>query len=292
MSAAEATFNVNDSLEVHIFLQEVRFLPPEPPAARALTGQADLGPTARPEILRIIQHDPALAALLLSTAQSRAGRDDGLIVTLDQAVDALSDLDLRGVCLAVANRLGSQHVDRMVSDMIARHSCFVARGAGRLAAYCPDLDPGASYAAGLVHDLGLLALWVFAPREADSLWGVIQRRGVSPLIAEEAHGVNHQEIGISLAQHWRLPPVLSEVLGCHHTPDASLCHLPVVSAVHLADCLAVEMGWGPYPDRFFCPPEDIALQTLDLHPAELAGWRDGMARWADAHRSWPSPPAS
>lgn len=287
MTAADATFNVNDSLEVHLFLQEVRFLPPEAHAARALTGQADLGPTARPRILRIIRRDPALAALLLSKAQSRAA-SGGQIVTLDQALAALSDLDLRAVCLAVANRLGSHHLDRAVSDMITRHSWFVAQGASRLAAYCPDLDEDATYTAGLVHDLGLIALWVFAPQEADSLWGVIQRRGVSPLIAEEAHGVNHQEIGISLAQHWRLPPLISEVLGCHHTPDASLCHLPVVCAVHLADCLAVEMGWGPYPDRFFCPPEDIALQTLDLHPAELAGWREGMARWADAHRTGPS----
>jgi HD-like signal output (HDOD) protein len=233
--------------------------------------------------LQVARYDPALTARLLATAHYVGSSDGPLVTTLGQAVDTLSDMELRGLCLSVRNWLrkpGERTLDPWASQAIIRHSRFVARGAARLARGNEPLTEDEAFTAGLIHDLGLLAIWFFAPQEADSLWGVIQRRGVSPLLAEEAHGVNHQEVGISLAQHWGLPPQFSEALGCHHNPDAALCHLPLVCAIHLADCLAVEMGWGPYPDRCVCPPEKIALEVLELTPADLADWRDGMDRWA------------
>jgi HD-like signal output (HDOD) protein len=59
----------------------------------------------------------------------------------------------------------------------------------------------------------------------------------------------HQEAGQALAGHWDLPPMLAEVMGCHHNPDPESTYFEITGLVSLADCLACEMGFdgGIYP---------------------------------------------
>ncbi len=68
-------------------------------------------------------------------------------------------------------------------------------------------------------------------------------------------GFDHQELGLALAEHWGLPPVLTEVVARHHCPGPSLTHAELVAAVHVADCLA-----GSGDDT---PPEAPLPQAMD-----------------------------
>lgn len=55
-------------------------------------------------------------------------------------------------------------------------------------------------------------------------------------------GLPNSEVGKALAEHWKLPAVLAQVISRHHALHAGLDFFPMVSAAHAANYLAHGLG--------------------------------------------------
>jgi hypothetical protein len=89
-------------------------------------------------------------------------------------------------------------------------------------------------------------------------------------------GFSHCETGRVLAEAWRLPDEMREVIACHHDLDMSAQSAPLVAVVHLCDllCRMRELGYGYYESRridFMHNPAwtilsetDGKIRTMDL----------------------------
>jgi hypothetical protein len=100
---------------------------------------------------------------------------------------------------------------------------------------------GVAYTAGLIHDVGkLLIATQRRPRDGDLASGLLAAGGCAR--ERELLGFDHAEAGAALAEHWGLPPALTEPLRHHHDPAAAASETDLVIAVAAADLLAHELA--------------------------------------------------
>ncbi len=127
-----------------------------------------------------------------------------------------------------------------------RHSVAVAVLAERLAREVGRGQDDAVFTAGVLHDIGKLAVATFV---AGASRAILERaRGGASLVGaeQEVLGVTHAEVGAAVAEAWRMPPVVVAVARWHHAPGAAPAGTDAVpiQLVHLADALAHALGLG------------------------------------------------
>lgn len=250
------------------------------------------------DVVDIISADPALAARVLRLC-ARSDRGRSLkIASIEKAVVLMGFDAVRAACLSVQmfDLLGQDtpaaagpdvpHFDRIV---FWRHCLAAAILAERLAvlpACRGQMDRGEAFTAGLMHDLGHLALHAALPRAFDRVIGIADAQG-APIdrVSRKLIGLDTHEVARRLGERWGLPPRLVECLWLHGQHGASLPESVPTALIHvvtLADLLARQAHVAP-PGQ---PPDDAttALQALDLQP-EDAGRLTADIHQEVAHRA-------
>ena len=92
-----------------------------------------------------------------------------------------------------------------------------------------------AYTAGIIHNLGIVALNTRMATEFQKILAAIKNKPVSMRNTEiERFGTSHCEIGLCIAQKWNFPDVYCEVIANHHSPleaemDPALCAIVNIS---------------------------------------------------------------
>jgi HD-like signal output (HDOD) protein len=186
---------------------------------------------------------------------------------LEEAIQRLGQREIyRLAALALTGRWMNMPVDGFgweASDF-CRFSLVTAVAAEYLAEQSGTVEPQTAYTAGLVHEVGKLALaYSCAP-----YFGEIRQRqrekGISWLAAERAVlGFTHAEVGATLLRGWNFPDMLVAVTRYNPpAPDVPATALPLVMNVHAAKFLAATMGPGAGLDSFL----------FELNTPLLAEW--------------------
>jgi HD-like signal output (HDOD) protein/CheY-like chemotaxis protein len=195
------------------------------------------------EIGVIIARDPAMTAKLLKLVNSAFF---GLRRQVSDPVDAVNYLGLdtiKSLVLAVnafSSYEGISH--KAISfEKLWSHSLRVAEVAKRIAR---EQDSARSvseecFIAGLLHDLGKLALIANLPEEYGKVVTLQQAEQIPLFQAEESiFGANHADVGGYLLSLWGLSTAVVEAISFHHEPagSGSGSFSPTV-AVHAANYL-------------------------------------------------------
>ena len=115
------------------------------------------------------------------------------------------------------------------------------------------LPPLECYTAGLLHDIGRLALLTAYPRQYEELLQGFDGESADLVAMEnERFGVDHTEAGSWLAARWKLPPTIIEVIAGHHERiNGPLGQLTAVkTACRLADLLGFAVSPSSKPPDF------------------------------------------
>lgn len=227
------------------------------------------------EFESVVRLDTALAASTLRLANSAyfsAGHSK--VDTLEEAIQRLGQREIyRLAALALTGRWMNMPVDgfRWEASDFCRFSLVTAVAAEYLAEESGQVDPQAAYTAGLVHEVGKLAM-AFS---CASFFGEIRRtqkdRGVSWLAAERAVlGYTHAEVGAKLLRCWNFPEALVAVAQHNPpTPGAPASALPLIMHVHAAKFLAASMGPGAGEDALLFELNGSMLIEWGFPPATL-----------------------
>jgi putative nucleotidyltransferase with HDIG domain len=126
------------------------------------------------------------------------------------------------------------------------HSLATALTAAEVAKHLGVRDPADAFTAGLLHDLGKVVLGNFIDVDLNEIMGLVRSEEVSFDEAERAVlGMDHAEVAAILLHNWKLPQEIVDAVRWHHRPalwegeDDTL-----VSIVHLADVLCMDIGFG------------------------------------------------
>jgi putative nucleotidyltransferase with HDIG domain len=198
------------------------------------------------EIAGVLRLDPAFGAQVLRLANSAAYGAAVRIASLAEAVLRLGTERLRALVMTVGLSLYLRGVRKQQAHRACwQHSVACAFVAEEIGATC-GLGREHAYTAGLLHDVGRLALLVGYPRAYADLVAASRQGGLALLEAERAmFDVDHCEAGLHLARDWGFPEALCEVIARHHDepPPAGLTPVAVVSlACRLTDALGFRVA--------------------------------------------------
>jgi putative nucleotidyltransferase with HDIG domain len=190
------------------------------------------------QLVEVLERDAVLAAQVLRVAGSAAyggwGQND---ISLKVAVVRLGVRSLASVVWEVAAGMRVFRSARYAAAMeqIRTHSTMCAHLC-RLVASRKALSPETAFLCGLLHDIGMAAtLLVLSDRPKEE-------PSISPLVLDEVLRQTHQEVSGMIAQLWKLPAEVQEVLANHHSFPVNQSPKPLSAAVALAEDLSQKLG--------------------------------------------------
>lgn len=207
------------------------------------------------ELIDIIRGDFALTAQILKIANSVVFSPLQPIASVDRAVSYLGEVYIVGIAL---NQGAAEVFNSPLTGYegqrrdLWRHQLYCAIAARIICRFAKKpIEADLAFTGGLLHDIGKAILSEFIQKSAEEIIsGIATERYEDYKDAEEKlFGTNHVEVGLVLAEHWKLPQVLQEIIRHHHTPAAAPPeHQALVYAVHFGDALSMMAGFDTGSD--------------------------------------------
>ena len=166
----------------------------------------------------VLRGDPATSAKLLRLVNSPYFGIPGGVNDVARAIPFVGFNTLYQLVLSISVletlRVGAGGLDPRA---LWTHSLTVAVAARELAQEVRFNDPGACFTAGLLHDMGKIALAKLDPDRLSAACAMMRSEGVTQDVAERKHGLMpHDTIGSRLARQWKFPASLAVPIEHHH----------------------------------------------------------------------------
>lgn len=252
----------------------VAHLPSLPQTLIKLLALCQSDDTGMAELAQLIGSEPAMAAKVLSVAHSAAYHHGDQQLNLLQASNTLGTGLIKVLVMSesVFQAFNAfNHTGSVDLRQFWKHSLQVAVIAKDLARQVDASLVDEAYLAGLLHDVGRLALLAAAPQFYQSS---VMLADDTLLCDAERHSlrISHTEAGAWLCRQWRLSNALAESVLYHHAEAGRLQDTHTLTRlVHLAHRLS------ELPQAIPAMPEDFACEFA-LTPAQL----DAVRQNADA----------
>ncbi len=258
----------------HLSLEEVtenlKDLPTLPAIVMEILNTLDNEDIDTAELAHKVTQDLALTAKTLRYANSPFYSTLIKVTTIQQAISLMGFDTVRQLVLSAAlsgcfpenNCKGFDH------KAFWRHSNAVAF-TSKLIARRMNFNEDVAFTAGLLHDIGLLALVSLYPRQFEEVLSYRKEHLATQYEAEKKIlGVDHASVGEALAEEWHFSDVMRHTIAAHHQPDQpGRGFLP--SIVHIADGIAHMLSANASDGSQTISVNVVSWDSLKLDQASL-----------------------
>ena len=244
-------------------------VPPFPQVATKVLQLISNDNSSLAQLSSLITADQAFSTEILTIANSPLYAFRTQVASILQGIATLGLDRLKGIAVTVALRgyLG-RSLETPALRALWRHSLACAFLAETSAAYSL-LSVGAAYTAGIMHDIGRVALAIVHPEEYTALLqsGVASQ---SDLLEREKglFGIDHCELGRQLSTDWRLPSLLADVTFRHHATTTPISGNEPLGSVCFACKAADAIGYAVAPS-LSCSFREL-LDAFPNHRSEFS----------------------
>jgi HD-like signal output (HDOD) protein len=194
----------------------------------------------------IVMRDSALSASVLKAANSAAAGFQMPAASVKEALKRVGESALLKIALAHASQeaLGGEVLEYGLEEGDAWHGALAgALAAEEISKYTHKGDPNVAFTAGLLRDIGKLAMGLVVP--PDQVISVLSD-GDSDVTTRERFewGFDHAQVGAALGRSWGLPDELLNGIRFHHNPPMGDMAEDLYDIIHCADNLAMTLGYG------------------------------------------------
>jgi putative nucleotidyltransferase with HDIG domain len=256
-------------------LEAVEALPPLPAVALRVMEVAQNPKSSASDLALVVSSDPGLSGRLLRVVNSAAYRRAREITSVQEALVTVGFVQARNMAIsgAIAGAYAPDALNVLFRiDVFWRHSIAVAFKAAELAGRGRRLDVPSAFTAGILHNMGRLAMFYADPAGLDQAVAEAMQRDVTlEEVEQELLGFDHAEIGGRLATRWNLPEPIRTAIAHHHEE--------VEGEASLAGCVAAA-------DRYVCangllpgyvvPPKPGETRAVAQDYAHLAKQVDAL----------------
>jgi putative nucleotidyltransferase with HDIG domain len=262
------------------YLDHIKHLPPPPTVMIQLINLFRRQDADLDEIVELLRRDAALAAEILRRCNNSFMTDDDEAASdINDAVFRLGFYEVYQVTVTLFS-LRMLHIEkeapRFPAEQLRRHSTITGIASGELALEL-NMSEGVAFTAGLLHDIGKLALALAEGAPYGKIIQDCEQAGTSLAEAEKAHfGFNHTELGGRLLQRWGVPEeVVLPALG--HNDPAQPGEMQYVAITNLASRLANRIEQkkpsGPFLEM---PDVKPLVEFLGLRKEQVMAWEKAV----------------
>jgi len=217
MTLATETSQASEATELRWDLDRI---PPFPAIALKALNLMSGTDTSLLELCNLIRSDVAFSTAVLKIANSPLVGFPKNVTSVLQASMLLGFHRLRNVVITLGLKAYLRASFTPLIRSCWHHSVACAIIAERSAKW-RFLDKDFAYTAGILHDIGRVAMATVMP---EAYARVIERGADQPqdiLQSElELCGIDHCQAGLSLVTAWNLPDAFLAIAACHHDPEA------------------------------------------------------------------------
>jgi HD-like signal output (HDOD) protein len=200
------------------------------------------------QLSELISSDPAFASEVLMIANSALYAPRFPVSSILQAIAVLGANHLQGLCLTVGVRtyLGKS-LSHPSMRALWRHNLACALIAEQIAS-AGFMDRSIAYTAGIMHDIGRMALAVIRPKEYAALLESHTGSPSSILQCErDLFGWDHCETGRQLTIDWELLPDFEDIVSGHHSSVQNQDSWGMSELINLSCRMADTAGFAAFP---------------------------------------------
>jgi len=225
------------------------------------------------EIEKVMINDQSMTTKILKMVNSAYYAIPGGVTTVSRAIAYLGFDTVNQLVLgsSIISALDVEDSDVFNLKAFWQHSLGVAMAAEIISDEMGVQKQADLFTAGLVHDMGKIALAVIAPETLAKSCEIAKNENISLYEAESQIGLPlHTEIGGLLAKKWKLPVAIQTAIRFHHTLDPAkrtgvlTDHNKIIDIVSLANLLIHALKFGNSGhDKIVGAPKNL-LERLDL----------------------------
>lgn len=251
----------------------LRQIPPLPQVALRAMALIRDPDSSRAALAQVLSLDQGMTGRFLSMVNSAYYGLSRRITSVDEAIGFLGyERVNEAVFAASTNQYLTRPLPAYALDgaMSWQHAVAVATGSDHIAR-ARDLPQSDAYVAGLLHDVGKLALDLLLQHRADWPTNVEDGGEAEAWTEVERHstGHDHAELGATIVRSWNLPDRVVAAVAYHHLPSAAGEDLRFVSAVHIANAAALMGGIGLGVDGLRYALDPVAFECLAWSDEEM-----------------------
>ncbi|MCP4677655.1 MAG: HDOD domain-containing protein [Deltaproteobacteria bacterium] len=256
-------------------LRKMEALPTLPTAVAKLAAVLNDDRVGAAQFEKIVRPDPALTMNLLKLANSAyfgARREIGSVR------QSIAFLGIKRVFELAASAWFSQSLPEKIPgyEITAKsfflHCLSVGALAEQLAVEAAMKPPEMVFTAGLLHDVGKLAVGALMLERSEEILSEMGSGDLSFYAAEaKVLRTDHTEIGEALVREWSLPEEIAWAARWHHEPSKAPAHVDrdLIDLVHLADGMAHSLGFGADIGELSRVIDNQSMERLILGAEEM-----------------------
>lgn len=200
-------------------------------------------------IAHYVEQDVAISTKVVRVANSPMFGLRIPVASISQAIMTIGLARVTNIVLGVSIFSKFVYLRTLARDFLEkfwRHSAATATLARAVASRAKLNFQEMEFLAGLVHDIGKLAMLQAEPERFRILLERIESGASDELDTEQQiFGATHAEAGELIANLWRLPSFVQGAIRLHHEQSCPVEEVaPLVAVVRVADCFAEELGYG------------------------------------------------
>ncbi len=204
------------------------------------------------ELEDLIKMDPGLTAKILKVANSALYARQREIKTLQMAITLLGFKNIKSlIILMTASNLFAKQKHSAFYKEFWKHSVLTAFIAKEVAhKEMRTVSKDESFLAGLLHDIGKVALFHVQTEEYEKLLAKKEETGeTSSFLEKEFFGASHKEVGASILHNWNFPAIYVDTAREHGMENITSEHRSLILCVSIADTISDIISWEKIPDR-------------------------------------------
>jgi putative nucleotidyltransferase with HDIG domain len=250
------------------YVQKIENLPTLPLTAQKIMNLNNDSSLSIEKLTNIVERDPAIAAKILSFANSAFFGFRYQTTDLDNAIMRIGFNNVKSIAVGISV-LSFLDDSKKTSDYkrLFNHSIAVSLAARFIADH---IKAGIEdiLIEGLLHDLGYLILNRYFPDINQNILDSLNNEG--SLLDAEQNILNstHAEVGYWLAIQWNLPESILNTILYHHTPYLGK-NAKQLALIHIADYVVAKNGYSPFEQDPHYPLDQSSLDILSISDTDL-----------------------
>lgn len=278
-------------LTLERLVADISDLPTMPAAALAVIRETDSAVSNARSISKHLVQDQSLATRVLRLSNSAYYGLSRQVSDINEAVIILGNRTVRNLAVIASSFpwLSKSFPGYGIGPAeMWKHAFGTGVAAKVVARKYGEADPETAFTAGLIHNLGLVAL--SARLEGRSGVLVTHAKQANATFSEieiATFGFDHSAVGAHLAEMWNLPAALTACIRFHHSPNEATAHQSLVDCVHVGEQLVFAMDLGIPELGMLHPSCTESLRRLSVQPEDYESLvEECSAAYADAEQAY------